>query len=942
MPVERAERSDLDEKLDEAIFAYLQAVEAGRPPDREEWLARHPSLTPGLREFFADQDRFEQLAGGGPVLAAAPTRHESKGDFAVESGGVLGDFELREEIARGGMGVVYKARQKSLNRTVALKVLPSAATMDPRRLQRFHNEAQAAANLHHTNIVPVYFVGSERGVHYYAMQFIEGRDLASVLVQLRAQPGGTVPDPQTAETVDAAAGQPTSLPAGETRPPAGLSAERSTRSSEYYRMVARLGIQAAEALDHAHQLGIVHRDIKPANLLVDAAGGLWVTDFGLAHMQSETRLTMTGDLVGTLRYMSPEQALAKRVVVDHRTDVYSLGATLYELLTLRPVFGGDDRQELLRQIAFDDPIPPRRLNRAIPAELETIILKALEKDPQERYETAQELADDLRNWLEDRPIQAKRPGLLARAQKWSRRHKPLVRAVGVGLVVAVVALAASTVWAWHKEKQADDARQYADGQRVAAENNATEADKQRRQALENFRKAVKVVTGLLNQAVQARIDASSKAQPGALPAFESGRLSLASEAIVVIQELLKGDTPTDPEGRLLVAQAHEGLGTAHRLRGEVFEAVRNYVQARDLCAQLAAEFPEEALYQLEKVRIHDQIRRLRPYGQALAAADNGQHQVAANAFRDALKIDQLRGTEIEGSMALLDKAICGVKLAEALRALGQRQEAEQAYGEALASCDELAKRPPTEVYPPFVVGWKARAQASRGLLRAENGQLEKAKDDLRQALDLVDGLKPDEQALALNSLRDRARVRSALGNILWAQGHHPEATELFRAAEKEWRQAQSNPVRDNQLAWFLATCPDTQFRHARDAVELARKAVRGVPESDPWTVQGVIEYCPWDCRRTLAVALYRTGDWNGAAEALEKAVTLKQSWGQRRDGFDWLFRGMIHWELGDKDSARGDYDQAVDWMKKNRPNDVELRLIREEAAQLMGIEEKKD
>src|SRR5262249_51858348 len=158
----------------------------------------------------------------------------------------------------------------------------------------------------------------------------------------------------------------------------------------------QLGVQAAEALDNAHQVGIIHRDIKPANLMADGRGHLWVTDFGLAQVRGDTRLTMTGDLVGTLRYMSPEQALAKRVVVDHRTDVYSLGATLYELLTLEPAFSGADRQELLRQIAFEEPRPPRRCNKAIPAELETIVLKALEKNPAERYLTARELAEDLK------------------------------------------------------------------------------------------------------------------------------------------------------------------------------------------------------------------------------------------------------------------------------------------------------------------------------------------------------------------------------------------------------------------------------------------------------------------------------------------------------------------------------------------------------------------
>src|SRR5262249_18434812 len=196
------------------------------------------------------------------------------------------------------------------------------------------------------------------------------------------------------------------------------SSSGSRRGREDFRRLAELGVQAAEALDHAHQAGIVHRDVKPANLMLDERGNLWVTDFGLAHMQhGEASLTVTGDLVGTLRYMSPEQALAKRVVIDHRTDVYSLGATLYELLTLRPAFDGKDRQELLRQIAFEESPRPRRLDRGIPAELETIVLKAMEKNPADRYATAQDLADDLSGFLEEKRIRARRPSLLQRARK---------------------------------------------------------------------------------------------------------------------------------------------------------------------------------------------------------------------------------------------------------------------------------------------------------------------------------------------------------------------------------------------------------------------------------------------------------------------------------------------------------------------------------------------
>src|SRR5207245_8636025 len=234
-----------------------------------------------------------------------------------------------------------------------------------------------------------------------------------------------------------------------TTPVAALSTERSNKSTAFFRSVAHLGTQAAEALEHAHQFGVIHRDIKPANLLVDANGRLWITDFGLAHCQSQPGLTMTGDVVGTLRYMSPEQALAKRTALDARTDVYSLGATLYELLTLQPAYNGRNREEVLRQIAFEEPRLPSRWNKAVPAELETIVLKAMAKSPEERYATAQELADDLERYMKDEPIRARRPTLVQRLKKWMRRHLAVVWTAGLSLVailvLAVIGLAVSNI-----------------------------------------------------------------------------------------------------------------------------------------------------------------------------------------------------------------------------------------------------------------------------------------------------------------------------------------------------------------------------------------------------------------------------------------------------------------------------------------------------------------
>jgi serine/threonine-protein kinase len=408
------------------------------------------------------------------------------------------------------MGIVYEAEQVSLGRRVALKLLPMAAAMDPRQIQRFRVEAQAAACLHHPHIVPVHGVGCERGVHYYAMQLIEGRSLAAMIAELRrldgldpadgpaadlaaisttdlaarllsagaaGQPGGAASDaptvalPPSASPPQAAApllpsplagAGPTPRSGGEgpkgrmrvflkgQKPPAKSPSSASTRTRDYVRSAARLALQAAEALDHAHARGILHRDIKPANLLLDVEGRLWVTDFGLAQVRGDDRLTLTGDVLGTLRYMSPEQALGRRVVVDGRTDLYSLGVTLYELLTLRPAVDGRDRAEILRRIAEQEPAPLRRLNPSVPADLETIVLKATSKDPASRYASAQELAEDLRNFLEDRPIRARRPGLLERAGKWSRRHRSVVTTAALLLVLGT----SVSLWQAMKAKEA--------------------------------------------------------------------------------------------------------------------------------------------------------------------------------------------------------------------------------------------------------------------------------------------------------------------------------------------------------------------------------------------------------------------------------------------------------------------------------------------------------
>jgi serine/threonine protein kinase/Flp pilus assembly protein TadD len=462
-----------DERLLDIVETYLARLAAGTAESPEVVLARHPEFKTELSDFFHARAQVDGVVA--PLRQAVQADSPDHGDPAAGASAVpreLGDFRILREVGRGGMGIVYEADQLSLGRRVALKVLPFAATMDSRQLQRFQNEARAAAQLHHTNIVPVYFVGCERGVHFYAMQFIEGQSLAEIIAGVNDESRMTNHERMTNdEARNAASDTPQAAVGTEIRHSTldilssfviGHSSF-SRRDSSFFRTIAELGIQAAEALDHAHQLGIVHRDVKPANLLVENCQlptancqlRLWITDFGLAQIQSDARLTITGDLVGTLRYMSPEQALAKRVVVDHRTDIYSLGATLYELMTLEPAFGGTDRQELLRQIAFEEPRALRRLNKHIPAELETIVLKSMEKNPADRYATAKELADDLRHWLEDKPIRARRATLLQQARKWTRRHRALTGSAAVVIVIAVL-VGGANWYSWSQNRLATE------------------------------------------------------------------------------------------------------------------------------------------------------------------------------------------------------------------------------------------------------------------------------------------------------------------------------------------------------------------------------------------------------------------------------------------------------------------------------------------------------
>jgi hypothetical protein len=489
--------------------SFLASYRAGERPSIEELAARHPELTGKIRKLLPAMVRVEQDLSIGQISAPVGALAKPEGHPANEQR--LGDNWILREIGRGGMGVVYEAEQLSLGRRVALKVLPGHVAMDRVALERFRREAKSAARLHHTNIVPVFEVGRDGDVAYFAMQFIQGQGLDQVIDELaklrgaerkhegpdgpraavsetlsgRARPRigpvadsilsgrfateavvrarGIAPDHTTDPSQTEPRGErgtqktgsvpedPESAPPGPTTPqghtavlPGGnqvSTVQLSGRRAPFFRSVAQIGRQAAQGLAYAHASGLVHRDIKPSNLLLDHAGVVWIADFGLAKGEDEG-LTQTGDILGTLRYMAPERFRGQG---DARSDLYALGLTLYELLTLRPGFESADRLRLIEKISAEDPRKPRSLDPQIPLDLETIILKAIEKDPKARYQSAEAMAEDLRRFLADEPIKARQISTTERYWRWARRNPVIAGLGGVVTVLLVAMTVGSTI-----------------------------------------------------------------------------------------------------------------------------------------------------------------------------------------------------------------------------------------------------------------------------------------------------------------------------------------------------------------------------------------------------------------------------------------------------------------------------------------------------------------
>ncbi len=567
---------------------FLERRNRGERPTIGEYCDRHPELAQRIRDVFEALILAEELTSG-------PKEGSGFSSSAVRIDGRradrMGDYRILREIGRGGMGVVYEAEQEALGRRVALKVLPGNLAGDAQARQRFQREARAAARMHHTNIVPVFDVGQDGGNIYYAMQMIHGQGLDLVIDGLRRlrdqSPGATADDnggPEQNIAVSFMRGQfeqenlaasETTVEAGATSgshhetatfqmgtPPSavlpGQSSLSSTRGNRrvYYRGVAQIGLQAASALAYAHARGVVHRDIKPSNLLLDAAGVVWVTDFGLAKT-GDPAMTHTGDILGTIRYMSPERF---RGQCDVRADIYSLGLTLYELLALKPAFASPDRLKLIEQIRQVDPASPRSLDSRLPRDLETIVLKAIDKDPRRRYQSAEEMAEDLQRFVADEPIRARRISPGERLVRWGRRNPAVAGLAGAVFLVLIAGMVVST-WQLARARRAESAALAS----VAAEK-AANAAAQAREA--ETRSVLEFVENKVFAAARPRGQAGGVAYDVTLRKAMESALPFVGKSF-----------PNQP---LIEARLRQTMGTSFLLLGDSRNAAEQFEAARAL------------------------------------------------------------------------------------------------------------------------------------------------------------------------------------------------------------------------------------------------------------------------------------------------------------------------------------------------------------------------
>jgi serine/threonine protein kinase/Flp pilus assembly protein TadD len=634
------------QRLAQILDEYLMGLERGEPLTPEDLLSRHPDVADRLRGYLSGLALFHNAVIK-PVQPLAAISGDISGQ---ELTGELGDFRLVREIGRGGMGVVYEGVQVSLGRRVALKVLPFSKAIDEKQITRFKHEAQAAAQVDHPNIVPVFAIGQERGIHYFAMQLIGGPSLSQLLDKWRDEA-----DAEVAASAD--------FPAATVRP---------TNTLNRVRFVAQLGIQAAQAMHAAHEIGVVHRDIKPSNLLIDEREKLWITDFGVARCKANPSLTETGHLLGTMPYMSPEQATGQGLLVDHRADIYSLGVTLYELATLRHPFEGVSDAALAFDFGRAGLRPPRHWNASVPVDFENIVLKAMAGAREDRYATARELAEDLGRFIDGKPILARRPSLTVRLSKWASRHKRSVAAAMGALSLAVAGL--SLTLAVITSERAEKMRAYR-----AAITSQDRAEKNYAQAQAKFHQAREMLDRFGARVAQRLAND--------VPGAEEVRKELLDGMLPYYREFAR-ESAGDPSLQADLALTFSKIGFLSDQLGSLAEAEQAYTEARKVLEKLVSREPARPEHRRSLALCCNNLGQLL---EKRGAVEAGRKQLArALAIQEQL-VKQSPSIEVRSDLATTHGNL-GLMISRS----GQQQEAAEHYRAAIQIQESILQTAPRD------------------------------------------------------------------------------------------------------------------------------------------------------------------------------------------------------------------------------------------------------
>jgi len=656
---------DVNDALDLVAAEFADRCRRGERPLIKDYAERHPELADDIRELFPTIVELETAKSDGLSSGAAPALTPS-----IER---LGDFRVIREIGRGGMGVVFEAEQESLGRRVAIKVLPRLHLDDARRANRFRREAKTAGKLHHSNIVPIFGVGEDGGWPYFVMQYIQSigldRTFTTLTFSMRDAAGADVPArslPELARLLvqstpasdqagradppPDASGDASSSEATEGRAATGAadsrdaSAERGHLRLTYWRSLARAFAKAADAIDYAHSQGVLHRDIKPANLLLDAEGVLWVSDFGLAKALEQEGLTEDGDVIGTLRYMAPEQFSGQ---VDERVDVYGLGITLYELATLTPAFAHAERNRLMRAILHEEPTRPRKLVLRMPSDLETIILKAIARDRENRYAGAAALRDDLNRFADDLPITARRISSTERLWRWARRNPALAATTSmVFLLLATLAVVFS--FAYAHVRIANDRTQAA----------LETARQQRTRAEGTADLAIEALDAILAELAPVGSDATLELSVGGSDAYAvyvadprlltPGTVNLLEHLLGYYQRLARrGDESVVLDTK--VAAAHRRVGQIYELFGRFDDAHEAYATAIEHYKAFLEADANDVSIRLALAEVHNQFG-------ALLAVDTQLHDARDQFDRAGLVLAPILDQEAPDPRATFEAA----------------------------------------------------------------------------------------------------------------------------------------------------------------------------------------------------------------------------------------------------------------------------------------------